>query len=386
MRSVAFWLLLLAAALSLAPAGTPAERAWTLGGRPVPGPLPPNTSAEAPEVEVRRNVLYGDSDPDLQRLDLAKPVLCRDQRVPLAVYIHGGGWSAGDKGGILDRGDAKMLLQMGFAVASVNYRLAPEARWPAQVHDCKLAIRFLRKNAVQFGIDPDRIGVFGDSAGGHLSTLLATAGESDGLEGPGLAGISSRVQAAVDRFGPADLTDIRAGATAEQLKTLTDLLGCGPLACPGLAWNASPAAYVSSEDTPLLIQHGDKDTLVPFRQSEILAELYRAAGAPCALIQVKNAGHGFLPSPITAALSPGLDMIAFQTVAHLGRLLEPGLFGDLNLDGRRTGGDFRLLGRCLGFVGVGPGGLPADGNWNPLADLVLDGVVNELDLRALLGK
>jgi len=361
-------------------------RTWKLGGRVVPGPLPPSAGAPTPVLDTRLDVVYGEAGGQLLKLDFAKPTVCRGQSVPVIVYIHGGGWRSGGKSGAFDLDIVKMGFQLGFAVASIDYRLAPKYKFPAQVNDCKLAVRFLRKNAGEFGIDPARIAAAGGSAGGHLSALLAVTDERDGLEGPGLEGVSSRVLAAVDEFGPTDLTDAASLTTSEGLSMVTDFLGCDPFVCLDRGWAASPVAYVSGDDPPILIIHGDKDTLVPYRQSELFAEKLRIAGNPCALIKVRNAEHGLIPSPITATVYPSFEAIDHLGLAHLARYLEPAVFGDLNLDGRRDVRDFQAMGACLGLFGVGPGAVPASRSWNPLADLVPDGLVNGADLLEFLWK
>ncbi len=372
----------LAVCLTLVPAL--GARAWKLGGRVVPGPLPPRTDAAVPTLDTRLDVVYGEADGQLLKLDFAKPTVCRGQSVPVIIYVHGGGWRSGTKSGAFDIGVVKMGLELGFAVASLDYRLAPKFHFPAQINDCKLAVRFLRANAADFGIDPARIGAAGGSAGGHLSALLAVTDERDGLEGPGLEGVSSRILAAVDEFGPTDLTDAASLTTSEGMSMVTDFLGCDPFVCLDRALAASPIAYVSPDDPPILIIHGDKDTLVPYRQSELFAERLRISGNPCALIKVRNAEHGLIPSPITATLFPSYDAIDHLALAHLARYLEPAVLGDLNLDGRRDARDFQAMGACLGLFGVGPGAVPASASWNPLADLVPDGVVNGADLLEFL--
>jgi acetyl esterase/lipase len=377
--TMSLWGGLLAAA---AASGGGSSAMWKLGARPVPGPLPPYAEARAPALDIQTDVVYGLADGQALKLDFAKPVLCRGQSVPLIVYIHGGGWRSGDKSGVFDLSVAKMGFELGFAVASINYRLAPKYHFPAPINDCKLAVRFLRANAADLGIDPSRIAVAGGSAGGHLAALLATTDSRDGLDGPGLSGVSSRVAAAVDLFGPADLTDTTSGTTAEGISMLTDFLGCDPAACPDLALAASPIAYVTPDDPPILIVHGDKDTLVPYRQSEIFAERLRLAGNACALIKVRNGEHGLIPSPITATLKPSYESVNYISVMHIARFLEPGLYGDLNMDGRCDARDAQGLLSCLGLWGVGPQGAPAADRWNPLADLVPDGVIDDADLRA----
>ena len=361
-------------------------RTWRLGDRVVPGPLPPNTAAAVPSLDTRPDVVYGEAGGQLLRLDFAKPTVCRGQSVPLIIYIHGGGWRSGSKSGAFDLDIVKMGFQLGFAVASIDYRLAPKFPFPAQINDCKLAVRFLRANAADFGIDPARIGSAGGSAGGHLSALLAVTDERDGLEGPGFEGVSSRILAAVDEFGPADLTDAASLTSSEGISMVTDFLGCDPFVCLDRALAASPIAYVTGDDPPILIIHGDKDTLVPYRQSELFAERLRIAGNACALIKVRNAEHGLIPSPITASVFPSFDAIDHLGLAHLARYLEPAVLGDLNLDGRHDARDFQVLGACLGLCGVGPGAVPASASWNPLADLVPDGLINGTDLFEFLRK
>lgn len=379
-------IVVLVSCLPLALATAAGARTWKLGDRVVPGPLPPSVDAAVPALDTRLDVVYGEAGGQLLKLDFAKPIVCRGQSVPVIVYIHSGGWRSGSKSGAFDLDIVKMGFQLGFAVASIDYRLAPKFRFPAQINDCKLAIRFLRRNAADFGIDPARIAAAGGSAGGHLSALLAVTDERDGLEGPGLDGISSRILAAVDEFGPTDLTDVASQTTSEGMSMVTDLLGCDPNVCPALALAASPIAYVTPDDPPILIIHGDKDTLVPFRQSELFAERLRIAGNACALIKVRNAEHGLLPSPIIATIHPSFDAIDHLGLAHLARYLEPAVFGDLNLDGRRDARDFQVMGACLGLFGVGPGAIPASDSWNPLADLVPDGLINGADLLEFLRK
>jgi acetyl esterase/lipase len=350
----------------------PGAISWHLGDRLVPGPLPPNPKVPAPGLDQERDVVYGNVTGQDLKLDLAKPSLCRAQKVPLVIYIHGGGWSQGDKSGVFSEGFARMLFQLGFAVASIDYRLAPEFLFPAQVNDCKLAIRFLRANADRFGIDPARFGVMGASAGGHLALFMGLAGKEDGLEGPGLEGVSSRVLAVVNYFGPTDLTQ----EDFHDNPVLLSLLGCHPTDCPDRARAASPVNYVTPDDPPVMTIHGDKDGTVPYTQAVIISEKLRAAGNACGLIKVNNADHGFVPNPANAVIVPSLERIHFITVAHLARYLEPALFGDLNMDGRIDRSDLLELFYVYSARGVGPGGLEAPDAWNPLADLDPDGIID----------
>jgi acetyl esterase/lipase len=188
------------------------------------------------------------------------------------------------------------LLQDGFAVASVEYRLSGEATFPAQIHDCKGAVRFLRANADKYALDANAFGAWGSSAGGHLVALMGTAGDANELEGDvgGNAGLSSRVQAVCDWFGPTDLTVIRSAGARNPVSLL---LGGPPAKKPDLARQASPVAHVSKDDSPFLIVHGDRDRLVPLKQSELLDEALRKAGVESRLHVVKGAGHGRFRDP-----------------------------------------------------------------------------------------
>ncbi len=348
---------------------------WKLGNRIVPGPLPPDPSAPTPQIDLKMDIVYGVADGIQLKLDIAKPSLCKAQRAPLAVFVHGGGWKSGDKGGAFSRSDAKMLFQLGFAVASINYRLSPQFHFPTHINDCKFAIRFLRKNAEQFGIDPNRIAIWGSYAGGHLVLLMGAADSDDGLEGPGLENVSSKVVAVVDHFGPADLTK----ATQAGHPAVTEFLGCDPYFCLDIAIKASPVSYVTPDDPPILLIHGDKDKVVAYNQSEIMAEKLRLAGNSCALIKVKNAGHGFTPDPPDSQIIPSKNYIDFLTISHLARYLEPAVLGDLDLDGKVDFRDAVDLIIHLGQTGVGPNAISAPDNWNPLADIYSDGRINSKD-------
>ena len=216
-----------------------------------------------------------------QRLDLYLP----DQGpgpFPVILSVHGGAWLAGDK---RDGQKTPMLagLKRGYAVVSINYRLSQEAQWPAQINDCKAAVRWIRANAAKYRIDPERIAVWGGSAGGHLSALLGTSGGVESLEARSLGNPdqSSRVQAVVDWFGPTDLSRMDEQMKESGVKSQMDhfsprspealLLGKIPNDAPDLAREADPGTYVSADDPPFLIQHGLEDNLVPWQGSLLLA-------------------------------------------------------------------------------------------------------------------
>jgi acetyl esterase/lipase len=221
--------------------------------------------------------------------------------LPLIVWIHGGGWESGDKNNC----PALFMVPKGFAAASIQYRLTDTACFPAQIHDCKGAIRWLRANAGKYNIDPNRIGVWGSSAGGHLAALLGVSANVKELEGTvgGNLQYSSRVQAVCDFFGPADLMPLTAaGVSSGALGPVSKLLGGPPADKKDLAALASPVTHASKNAPPFLIMHGDRDTLVPLSQSQALQDALKKAGADSTLVVAKGAGHGFGGPQISATV------------------------------------------------------------------------------------
>lgn len=218
---------------------------------------------------------------------------------PLLVWIHGGGWRSGDK----DKGGkfVPLATNEGYACASINYRLSGEAKFPAQIQDCKAAIRWLRANAEKYGYDATHIGVGGSSAGGHLAALLGTSGGDKNLEGAvgGNLDQSSKVQAVCDMWGPTDFLQMDAHAIArtrnkhDSARSPESLLIGGPIQeNKEKVAKANPITYVDKNDPPFLIIHGSHDALVPVHQSQILSQALKKAGVPVQLHIVENAGHG----------------------------------------------------------------------------------------------
>jgi acetyl esterase/lipase len=181
-------------------------------------------------------------------------------------------------------------LGKGFAVAGINYRLSKHAPFPAQLHDCKAAVRFLRSNAKKYDLDPDRFGAWGASAGGHLVALLGTTGDVKELEGDvGTKDGSSRVQCVCNWFGPTDL--IRLSPPPAKNNPVTRLLGGTTGEKKDLAVKGNPITHCTKDDAPCLILHGDKDTLVPVSQSELFHDALKKVGDESTLIVVAGAGH-----------------------------------------------------------------------------------------------
>jgi len=229
-----------------------------------------------------------------------------DKPAPAAVYLHGGSWIGGNQesGGFIISEIGPALNAAGFVVANVDYRLGPDAQWPAQIEDVKCAIRYLRAYAKELHIDPKHIGTWGHSAGGHLAALSGTAGPSAGWDTGAYLKYPSTVEAVADLSGPANLVTMSTeGASGAVQDNFIKLLG--PMPPEQLQEElkaASPVTYVSPEDPPFLIIHGDLDEVVHASQSQELATALEAAGVPVTLVIVKGGGHaldepGAQPSP-----------------------------------------------------------------------------------------
>ena len=243
-----------------------------------------------PGIAVHRDLVYGKAGGTDLLLDLATPKSGAGP-FPAVVFLHGEGWRAGHRRDM--RQFAEGVAHMGYVGATVEYRLVPSARFPAQVEDCKAAVRWLRANASTYRADPDRIGVVGFSAGGHLASMLAVTSEKDGLEGEGgNAGTSSRVQAAVSFFGPEDFTT-RDWPSDLEREVIVPFLGGTFAENPAAYERASPVHYVSRDDPPFLLFHGTNDALVPVDQSRRLAGKLRGAGVPVDLVVLEGEKHGF---------------------------------------------------------------------------------------------
>jgi acetyl esterase/lipase len=250
---------------------------------------PEETATKQPNApKVLRDLVYVKGGHERNRLDLHLSEKIEGP-LPLIVWIHGGAWYAGSKN---DWSPAVPMVAKGYAVASVNYRLSQHGVFPAQIEDCKAAIRWLRANAAKYNLDPERIGVWGASAGGHLVALLGTtAGVKEWDRRGGNLDQSSRVQCVVDWFGPTELTGM--GVEGDPPGSPVALLIGGPAQeNKEKARKASPLTYVDKHSAPFLIMHGDKDDIVPLKQSELLADALKKAGVEVTLQVVKGNGHG----------------------------------------------------------------------------------------------
>ena len=225
------------------------------------------------------------------KLDLYLPDKPKGSR--LVVWIHGGGWHKGSK----DKCFITWLPKHGYTVASISYRLSNVAKFPAQLHDCKGAVRWLRANAGKYGYNPKRIFVAGASAGGHLTALMATTSGHKLLEGKvgGNLNRSSSVQGAIDYYGPTDFilrSKTQPSRANEKGSVVYELLGGGAHEKVAAAKLASACYHVSKDDPPLLVFHGTKDRTVLLDQSQAIATAYKKVGLPIKLHIIEGASHG----------------------------------------------------------------------------------------------
>ncbi|CAN5234296.1 hypothetical protein BH11PLA2_BH11PLA2_26020 [soil metagenome] len=257
----------------------------------------------SPSIKVERDVVYTTVDKMELKLDIARPTTPGPH--PAAVGFHGGAWKYGSKQeiskpfkGMKDFGGTgptsllEYIAEQGYVAVSVQYRLAPDHKWPAQINDAKTAVRYLRANADKYGIDKDHIGAFGFSAGGHLAALLGTVDKDAGLEGTDYLDQSSQVQCVVDYFGPADMS-LYAATPGIEKAYMRPLLGTTFAEKPEVFRQASPVCHVTKNAAPFLILHGNMDIIVPIIHSERLDAKLKSVGVESTLIPVNGKGHGW---------------------------------------------------------------------------------------------
>jgi len=248
-------------------------------------------AVDTSKLNLERDVEYGRAGDRPLLMDIARPKEPSAARLPVIVFIHGGGWRAGDKSTGLPR-IAEFVAEGNYVGASVGYRLSGEAIWPAQIYDCKAAIRFLRANAAKYGIDPDRIGIWGSSAGGHLVNLLGTSGDVKELEGDcGTPGVSSRVTCVVPFCGPTDFVNPEGIEGKREPTSLMALLGGKLEEKKAEAKAASPITYVTADDPPFFLVHGTADPTVPYVQATRFKEALEKAGVKVNLLSLEGGGH-----------------------------------------------------------------------------------------------
>lgn len=268
----------------------------TAYAQPNPGVRQPPAPRVPEGVKAIRDVPYVADGHARQKLDLYLPEKS-DGPLPLIIWVHGGGWQGGSKTGCPPARDNYMAR--GYAVASIGYRLSGDAIFPAQIEDCKAAIRWLRAHAKEHNLNPDRFAAWGSSAGGHLVALLGTSGDIRAFDVGAHLDQSSRVQAVCDYYGPTDLLQMDAHALNKQrsnhnspTSAESKLIGGAIQENKDKVARANPITYVSKDDPPFLIVHGDQDSTVAHHQSEILYDALRSAGARVRFHTIEGAGHG----------------------------------------------------------------------------------------------
>ena len=264
---------------------------------------------------VKYNLNYLGGENPRQTLDLFIPDKPEDDEpLPLIIWIHGGGWRGGDKKSGHAPNRIPALVSTGrYLGATIGYRLSEEAQWPAQIHDCKAAVRWLRARSEKFGIHPDKIAVWGTSAGGHLASMLGTSGGLSELEGElgKHTRRSSRVQAVINGYGPSALLQMDDQPSKiihnAPYSPESKLIGAPIQKAKAKARQASPLTHVSADDPPFLHFHGTHDQLVPFHQSEILHESLLTKEVSSSLITVQGGGHHLDASYTRKYVLPFLD-------------------------------------------------------------------------------
>lgn len=255
-----------------------------------------------------------------EKMDAYLPAARFERPVPAILMIHGGGWRQGDKAEERTAAICATLAENGYAVFSTNYRLnvgyrdeanklhLTEVAWPQNFADCKSAVRFLRREAEQFGIDPARIGVMGCSAGGHLALLVGATSESAEMNKLGLhLEESNAVSCIVNFYGVADLAG----------KRLTPFTGSDPKATGGSVRAASPMTYFSKSTPPIFIAHGTEDKVIPVEESRVLAEVLQGAGIEHVYVEIPGAPHSLTPKTERWDVWPAL--LGFLE-KHLGKI------------------------------------------------------------------
>jgi acetyl esterase/lipase len=257
-------------------------------------------SAASPDVRIEKNIAYLGPD-RAEKADLYRPAqVPTGTRCPGVVIIHGGGWSGGNKDAVREINIGTTLAQHGYVGLSINYLLADSNHanvvvWPQNLHDCKTAVRWLRKNAERLQLDPDHIGVVGGSAGGHLAAMVGVTGPESGLDPGGPYGeFSCRVQAVVDLYGPTDWFERRDLPMFRKTRA----------EAPEVYRQATPMTHANKNNAPILILHGTADETVEVAQSEKFAAALKKAGAEHQLVIVEGATHSFHLQPKQQDLRP----------------------------------------------------------------------------------
>jgi acetyl esterase/lipase len=264
------------------------------------------------EIVFEKNIEYSNPDGQHLQLNMARPKNAKGP-LPCVVCIHGGGFRAGKRDGY--DGLIQNLARDGFAAVTVSYRLAPKYQFPAAVHDTKAAVRWVRANAAKYGIDPDRIGVTGGSAGGHLAQFLGVTPGVAEFEGDGgNPNVSSHVKCVVNVYGPSDFTKSY-GKSVDAAEVLPLFLGGNLQTALPAHIRSSPLNWVTPNAAPTLCIHGTEDKYVAHEQAVWMIDRLKASGVEAQLLTLQGAGHGFKGKDVNSA---DQALIAFFK-KHLGQ-------------------------------------------------------------------
>jgi acetyl esterase/lipase len=271
-------------------------------------------------VRIEKDVAYLPAERS-EKADLYLPASFEPGKTyPGIVLIHGGGWTGGDKGAEREQNIGTTLAANGYVCMSINYALATAsyAAFPQNIQDCKRAVRWLRKNATRFQIDPAHIGAIGGSAGGHLTALLAASGPETGIDPVEDAEVSCRVQAAVPMYPHCASTWVGGVGAKQAPYTRLWMFAQSRTEAPALWDSGSPIRQLSQDDPPMLILHGTADQTTPLEQSLLLNEAAKKVGVPCELIVIEGAVHSFHLQPKQRDLRP-------EVLAFFAKHLKPGV-------------------------------------------------------------
>lgn len=272
-----------------------------------------------PGIAVRKDLVYAAVAGRDLLLDVYAPEPKPADPLPVVVWIHGGGWRNGSKN---NPRAAMTMLTRGYAVVSVGYRLSGESIFPAAIADCKAAVRWVRANAKRYGVDPNRLAVWGSSAGGHLAALLGTSDQSNEWDRlhPVHADYSSKPNLVVNWYGPTDflrMNDFEGRIDHDAPDSPESLFIGRPIQqYPEASQRANPIRYVTADDPPMLLMHGEKDQSVPYNQSELLHVALEHAGVSSRLYMVRGGDHGFRDA-VDDSRDDLTDMVADFLDEHL---------------------------------------------------------------------
>ena len=236
---------------------------------------------------IERDVIYGTAGGESLQMDIYRPLT--PGKKPAVIAIHGGGWRGGDKR--RERRLALMLAKKNYVVFAINYRLAPQHPWPAALDDCQRAVRWVRHQANEYEVAPKRIAALGQSAGGHLSSLLGTMRQTRQHSDPLLQKPSSQVNAVVNLYGPADM--VKQFEHAPTKRILLGFLGKPPTEAADVYAAASPVTHITRKSAPFLTLHGSEDPTVPVEQARLLHQALQANGVSSKLVILEGARHGW---------------------------------------------------------------------------------------------